>query len=94
MDDLVKFEGKRMPGAVFHKCGLAGASFDDVNLGEARFHNVNLKGASFDDVNLSNVRIDNANIEGLTIYGIDIHDLVDAEMARREGRKPEPRNRG
>lgn len=34
------------------------------------------------DVNLSGVTIDNANVEGLTIYGYDIHALLQAELAK------------
>jgi uncharacterized protein YjbI with pentapeptide repeats len=75
-------EGRRMPGVQFRKCGMAEALFDDVNLAGARFRNVNLAGANLDDVNFRDVRIDNANIEGLTIYGYDIHELIQPLLKR------------
>ncbi len=77
-----KIEGRRMPGIEIRNCGMTDALFDDVNLAGARFRNVNLMGASLDNVNFRNVRIDNANIEGLTIYGYDIHELIQPLLKR------------
>ena len=77
-----KIEHQRLDGIEFHDCAMAGAVFDNVNLGNARVHNVNLAGASFDDVNMKGVRIENANIEGLTIYGYDIHELLQPLLER------------
>jgi catechol 2,3-dioxygenase-like lactoylglutathione lyase family enzyme len=68
--------------ARFERRNLAGAGFDDVNLSGSSFSNVNLRGARLTNVNLSDVAIEDANIEGMTIYGIDIYALVQAELAR------------
>lgn len=87
MDDALKFENRRMNGATFHNVGMAEAVFDDVNLKGARFQNVNLSGAVLDDVNFSNVRLENVNIEGLTIYGYDIHELLQPLLERDDKRK-------
>ncbi len=70
------FENRRLGGISFVNCGMVQARFDNVNLSKASFQNINLSGARFDDINMKDVSIDNANIEGLTIYGIDIHELV------------------
>ena len=82
MEARQKIEHQRLDGIEFHDCAMAGAVFDNVNLGNARVHNVNLKGASFDDVNMKDVRIVNANIEGLPIYGYDIHALLQPLLER------------
>lgn len=79
-----RFENRNLKDVLFRNCALAGATFDDVNLSEALITNVNLRGARLTNVNMSDVAIDDANIEGLTIYGIDIHALVQAELARRK----------
>lgn len=77
------FENRDLTGMSFVDCRLAGARFENVNLAEARFDDINLSGARFTNINMKNVAIDDANIEGLTIYGIDIHALVQAELAKR-----------
>ena len=41
-----------------------------------------MKGAVLDDVNLRNLTIVNANVEGLTIYGYDIHALLQPLLER------------
>ena len=66
----------------FHRCSLAGAEFDDVNLGNARFSNVNLAGATLDNVNLSNLKVTNAKITGLTIFGYDVAAWLKEQLAR------------
>lgn len=77
-----RFQDRRLSGASFINCGLAQARFDNVNLSKASFQNINLSGARFDDVDMSRVSIGNARIEGLTIYGIDIHELVQERLKR------------
>lgn len=67
----------------FEKRNMASAVFDDVNLAKATFNNINLQGTRFTDVNLSHVSIDDANIDGLTIFGIDVRALIQAELARQ-----------
>ena len=80
-----RFEHENLAGAIFRDCGLARSMFDDVNLSESVFSNVNLRGARFTNVNMADVTMEDAYIEGLTIFGYDIHALIDAEMARQRG---------
>jgi catechol 2,3-dioxygenase-like lactoylglutathione lyase family enzyme len=82
----MRFERRNLAGIRFKDCALAGADFNDVNLSDARFSNVNLRQARLTNVNLSGLVIDNANIEGLTINGLDVHALIQAELARRAPR--------
>ncbi len=81
-----RIEGRRMPGVEIRDCGMAEAVFDNVNLAGAAFCNVNLAGATLDNVNFSGVRIDNAKIDGLTIYGYDIHELIQPLLQRDAGK--------
>jgi len=53
---------------------LQGAAFDDVNMAEVTIHNANLH----------NMRIDGAYIVGLTIHGVRVDDLIEAELNRRD----------
>ena len=68
------FENCNMAGTVFHNVNLAGTTFDDVNMEGARIHNANLK----------NVIIDDAYIVGLTIFGVRVDQLIEAERDRRD----------
>jgi hypothetical protein len=68
------FEKRNMAGAVFHDVNLAQALFDDVNLAGATIHNANLK----------DVAIDDAYIDGLTIFGIRVDLLIEADLDRRD----------
>jgi uncharacterized protein YjbI with pentapeptide repeats len=83
----MRIENQRIDGSAFINCAMAETAFDNVNLRGARFHNVNLAGATLDDVNFSNVRIDRANVEGLTIYGYDIHELLQPLLERDAQKK-------
>ena len=78
------FENEHMPETVFRNANLGKAVFDDVNLGEALFDNVNLANATIIHANLANLRIEDAHIRGLTIYGIRIDELIEAELDRRD----------
>jgi uncharacterized protein YjbI with pentapeptide repeats len=71
---------------------LSGARFDDVYLTGADFHNVDLTGARFRLVDLTGVTIRGADlidvdisgqIKNLTINGVDVAPLVEAELDRR-----------
>ena len=71
---------------------LTGARFEDVYLTGADFHNVDLTGARFRLVDLTGVTIRGADlvdvdisgqIKNLTINGVDVAPLVDAELDRR-----------
>lgn len=71
---------------------LTGARFEESTLRNAVFHDVDLSGARFDDVDLSGTTIRNArlvdvslegDISNLTVWGIDVLPLIDAELNRR-----------
>jgi hypothetical protein len=68
----------------FTHVDMAGTEFHDVNLRGAVFDDVNLAGAHIHNASLANVVIEDAHIVGLTIFGIDISKLIEAEFDRRD----------
>jgi hypothetical protein len=71
-------------GEIFEKRNMEGAVFRDVNLAGAVFDDVNLAGGSIRDATLENFSIDDAYIKGMTIYGIRVDLLIEAELDRRD----------
>ena len=71
-------------GEVFEKRNMGGAVFRNVNLEGVIFDDVNLAGGSIRDANLKDFSIDEAYIEGMTIFGIRIDLLIEAEFDRRD----------
>ena len=61
---------------------LRGSDFDIVDLADSRFHNVNLSGVVIRGAWMKDVDIDGA-IENVTINGVDIGPLIEAELNRR-----------
>src|SRR3954468_2548306 len=61
---------------------LRGSRFRDVDLRDSRFHDVDLRGAVLRGVQLDDVEID-GDIEGLTINGVEVGPLIEAELDRR-----------
>jgi len=78
------FENEDIGGTVFRRVNLHQALFNDVNLGHAVFQDVNLEGASICNANLVNFSIEDANIHGMTIFGIRIDELIEAEFDRHD----------
>jgi uncharacterized protein YjbI with pentapeptide repeats len=74
----------RTVSETFENRDMAGAVFRNVNLHRATFDDVNLEGASIRIANLKDFSIDDAYIEGLTIYGLRVDQLVEAELDRRD----------
>ena len=68
--------------ADFTRENLAGSRFEEVDLTGARFRNVYLTGAVIRGAVLVNVEIDGL-IEDVTINGVDVVPLVEAELDRR-----------
>lgn len=66
----------------FKEQSLRDAVFHDVDLTGARFDNVNLTGATIRGALLVDVSLD-GYIRNLTVWGIDVVPLVDAELNRR-----------
>ena len=69
-------------GSRFERVDLSGAQFRTVDLSDSQFRAVYLKGAVMRGVELVDVDI-HGEVENLTINGVDIGPLVDAELNRR-----------
>jgi uncharacterized damage-inducible protein DinB len=69
-------------GKEFNRVDLNGACFRDVDLSNARFERVDLTGAVMRGAELVDVTID-GEIYRLTINGVDVAPLVNAELDRR-----------
>src|SRR3954454_10771927 len=61
---------------------LRGSRFRDVDLRDSRFHDVDLSGAVLCGVQLDDVEID-GDVEGLTINGVEVGPLIEAELDQR-----------
>src|SRR5690349_15088631 len=68
--------------ADFVRQDLRGSHFRDVDLRGSRFHDVDLSGAALRGMELHGVEID-GDVEGLTINGVDVGPLIEAELDRR-----------
>ncbi len=71
-----------LQGSRFERVDLSGAQFRTVDLSDSQFRAVYLKGAVMRGVALVDVDI-HGEVENLTINGVDIGPLVDAELNRR-----------
>jgi DinB family protein/pentapeptide repeat protein len=69
-------------GARFERVDLRGAQLRGVDLSGARFGSVDLSGVVMRGADLINVDI-HAQIENLTINGVDVGPLIEAELNRR-----------
>jgi Pentapeptide repeats (8 copies) len=69
-------------GSRFERADLSGVQFYAVDLAGARFRGVDLSGAVMRGVELVGVDI-YGEIENVTINGVDVGPLVDAELNRR-----------
>jgi hypothetical protein len=78
-----RFEQVHLQRTVFRQVHLNEAEFDDVDLTGARFRDVYFKDVVMRGVMLEDVIIE-GEIEGLTINGVDVGPLVQAELERRE----------
>jgi hypothetical protein len=79
---VADFIGEDLSGSRFERVDLSGAEFRAVDLRGARFRGVSLNGAVLRGVELGNVEID-GEVENLTINGVDVGPLVEAELDRR-----------
>src|SRR6476620_8280839 len=68
--------------ADFVRQDLRGSRFRDVDLRDSRMHDVDLSGAVLRGVQLDDAEID-GDIEGLTINGVEVGPLIEAELDRR-----------
>ena len=73
-------------GARFTDADLTGAALRKVRFNDARFRMVDLSGVVMRSVSLAGTAIDGElwEFEGLTINGVEVMPLVEAELLRRE----------
>jgi DinB superfamily/Pentapeptide repeats (8 copies) len=79
---MADFTNADLRGSRFERVDLSGAQLRAVDLTGARFRGVSLGGAVMRGVELVDVDI-HGEVEKLTINGVDIGPLVDAELNRR-----------
>jgi hypothetical protein len=79
---MVRFSQEDLSGAHFERVNLADAEFYDVDLAGAQFREVDLRNAVLRGVILSGVDID-GDIRDVTVNGVAIAPLVNAELDRR-----------
>jgi uncharacterized damage-inducible protein DinB len=79
---MADFVGADLRGSRFERVDLSGAQLRVVDLNGAQFRGVDLSGAVMRGVDLVNATI-SGDIENLTINGVDIEPLVEAELNRR-----------
>jgi hypothetical protein len=79
---MADFIDADLRGSRFERADLSGAQVHDVDLGGARFRGVNLRGVVMRGVELVDVDV-HGEIRNLTINGVDIAPLVNAELDRR-----------
>lgn len=82
-DDLrgAQFERVKLHGASFRETNLSETTYYDVTFERATFREAFFEGARFVGASFENAEIDGA-VDGLTINGIQIAPLVDAELDR------------
>ncbi len=78
-----RFEQVHLQRATFHQVHLNDSRFDDVDLTGAQLRDVFFKDVVMRGVAFAGVRID-GEVEDLTINGVDVGPLVQAELERRE----------
>ncbi|MEU4394758.1 DinB family protein [Kribbella sp. NPDC023855] len=88
-----RFRSAELPGAQFERVDLSGAVLRNVDLSDAVLHSVdlgrallravNLHGAELRGVELTDVRI-TGEVQNVTINGVDVAPLVEAELDRRD----------
>jgi hypothetical protein len=76
------FIGTDLRGSVFDRADLSGVQLRAVDMTNAQFRGADLSGASMRGVELVNVDI-YGEIANVTVNGVDIWPLVDAELNRR-----------
>jgi len=79
---MADFTGDDLTGSRFERVDLSGSEFLAVNLSGSRFRGVALSGSVLRGVELGNVDI-NGEIENVTVNGVDIAPLIDAELNKR-----------
>jgi hypothetical protein len=79
---MADFVGADLRGSRFDRADLSGSDFRSTDLAEARFRGVDLTGAVLTGVEMVNVTI-YGELINVTVNGVDIGPLVEAELNRR-----------
>ena len=79
---MADFIGDDLSGSRFERVDLSGAQLFAVDLAGAQFRGVDLSGAVMRGVELANADI-SGEILNVTVNGVDIGPLIDAELNRR-----------
>ncbi|MGP3915105.1 DinB family protein [Nonomuraea sp. 10N515B] len=79
---MADFIGDELRGSRFERVDLSGAEFRASDLSGASFRGVGMSGVVMREVELVNVDI-HGEITNVTINGVDIGPLIDAELDRR-----------
>lgn len=79
---MADFSAADLRGARFDRADLTGAQFFASDFSDARFRGVDLTRVSMRGVELVDVDID-GEIRNVTVNGVDIGPLVEAELDRR-----------
>jgi uncharacterized damage-inducible protein DinB len=80
---MAEFVSEDLRGSRFERVDLSGASFHDVDLSGSRFRGIALHRAVISGSELSDVEI-TGEILNVTINGVDVAPLVEAELDRRD----------
>jgi uncharacterized damage-inducible protein DinB len=80
---MADFSAADLRGARFDRADLTGAQFFASDLSDARFRGVDMRGVTMRGVELVNVDI-SGEIMNLTINGVDVGPLIEAELDRRD----------
>jgi hypothetical protein len=79
---MADFIGADLRGSRFERADLSGAQFSDVDLSDARFREVYVKDVVMRGAELVSAEID-GEIGKLTINGVDVGPLIEAELNKR-----------
>lgn len=79
---MAEFRRADMSGSRFEQVDLSNATFRMVDLANAEFRGVNMRGAVLRGVEMVDVDI-YGEIVNVTINGVDVRPLIDAELNRR-----------
>lgn len=80
---MADFSGADLSGSRFERADLSGSTFRDCDLSGARFREIDMSGVVLRGVELVNADI-YGWIENVTVNGVDIGPLVEAELNRRD----------
>lgn len=87
---MADFADADLRGSRFERADLSGAEFRDIDLTGARFQEIDMTGVVMRGVEMLNVSI-YGELENVTVNGVSIGPLVEAELDRRYPDRPKMR---